>query len=142
MSPEDLEQISAVFEVGASFADQLAALALKPGTARRAPLLVRFLAKVEICADGHWRWRGATAGGNQRWDFGGPYGQMKVDGKNVYAHRMSLMLAGRPCPGPGYVPHHWCRVRLCVRPDYPHLEWLTREENTRLSNDCSGTTPF
>lgn len=134
------DQVRAIFEVAAARAPEFATPRVKPGRARQAPVLERFLAKLDIDPGGCWRWRGATAGGNRSWDRGGPYGIISIDGKNVYVHRLSLMLAGRPCPGDGYVPHHMCRVRLCA--NWDHLIWVTVEENTRLSNECSGEIPF
>jgi len=135
-----LHQVTAVFHVPTAFAEHLAAAPDEQSRAARAALLRRFLVKLDVDPGGCWRWRGATAGGNRPWDRGGPYGQMMIDGKHVYIHRLSLTLAGRPCPGPGYVPHHWCRVRLCG--NYDHLAWVTVEENTRLSNECSDVIPF
>ena len=97
--------------------------------------------KIEISSLlGCWLWRGATAGGNQTWDRGGPYGRMRVEGKLIYTHQLSLLLAGKPKPGDGYVPHHWCRRRLCANP--LHLEWLTSTENACLSNEVLAPAPF
>jgi uncharacterized UBP type Zn finger protein len=49
-----------------------------------------------------------------------------VDGKWVYAHRVSYEAANGPIPE-GLVIDHLCRVAACINPD--HLEAVTQREN-------------
>jgi hypothetical protein len=64
-------------------------------------------------------WAGSTS------DWG--YGQVRVKGKRVMAHRYAYEKKRGPIP-PGLDLDHLCRVRCCVNPD--HLEPVTRRENT------------
>lgn len=85
---------------------------------QRIPLEQRFWAKVkktEAC----WLW---TA-------FASPdgYGVVRVEGKNVRAHRMSWVMANGSIPDDLCVCHH-CDTPLCVRPE--HLFLGTNKENT------------
>lgn len=66
------------------------------------------------------------------WIWGGKpdgkgYGQHKVSGVFVMAHRFAHELLIGPIPD-GYEVDHLCRVRLCVRPE--HLEAVTPAVNT------------
>lgn len=56
------------------------------------------------------------------------YGQFKIHGRIVAAHRMSYELRVGPIP-PELVLDHLCRVRHCVAP--LHLEAVTNAENIR-----------
>ena len=77
----------------------------------------RFWRKVQK-SDGCWLWIGATIRG---------YGELSVDGRPVYAHRLSLEWAlGRPI-SPGMDACHTCDEALCVRPE--HLYEGTRKQN-------------
>ncbi len=67
-----------------------------------------------------WLWTASTNGNG--------YGQIWLDGKLRPAHRVSLLLAGRPVPTELHVDH-LCRTPLCVNP--AHLEAVTLAENTR-----------
>ena len=69
---------------------------------------------------GCWLWEGAQN------DEG--YGQMYVDGRLEYVHRLSYRLFKGPLPE-GWRPDHLCRVRCCGNPD--HLEGVTHGENIR-----------
>ena len=82
------------------------------------PVLERFWARVEQSGD-CWSWTGAKN------DQG--YGQIRVDGRIVYAHRFSYELHLGSIPS-GLQIDHLCRNRGCVRPD--HLEPVTSAENT------------
>lgn len=65
-----------------------------------------------------WTWQGGkTTQG---------YGELMVDGRMWYAHRLSLHLAGVQLPQDKVVDHK-CRNRACVRPD--HLELVTNRTN-------------
>jgi hypothetical protein len=69
---------------------------------------------------GCWVWRrGKTKAG---------YGQMYVDGKTVYAHRVYYEGYVADIP-PGLVIDHLCRNRACCNPD--HLEPVSFAENMR-----------
>lgn len=67
--------------------------------------------------DGCWQWAGATSNG---------YGTLWIDGKTVYAHRVSLALVGVEIPA-GMDVDHLCRNPRCVNPE--HLEVVTHREN-------------
>jgi len=56
------------------------------------------------------------------------YGQLSVDGKLQYAHRLWWLGHGREIP-PGYELDHLCRNTSCVRLD--HLEAVTHGDNIR-----------
>lgn len=67
-----------------------------------------------------WIWTGSPDGRG--------YGQIKVDGRFVMAHRFGYELLVGPIPTDLTIDH-LCMVKLCVRPT--HLEPVTGEENTR-----------
>lgn len=56
------------------------------------------------------------------------YGQFRVGGKTVYAHRFALERTGRPVPE-GMHTDHLCGRRCCVNP--AHLEIVTPQENVQ-----------
>lgn len=78
--------------------------------------LCRLLAKVDRSGD-CWEWMATL-------DRHG-YGTFYL-GRNVGAHRASLLLHGVAIPE-GLDVDHLCRNRACVRPD--HLEVVTRRDN-------------
>lgn len=71
--------------------------------------------------DGCWEWTGFAIG-----DFG--YGGFSLNGKNVYAHRLSYEIAHGHPPGKLCVLHH-CDNPRCVRPG--HLFLGTRVDNMK-----------
>lgn len=65
-----------------------------------------------------WEWQAAT--------FRGGYGCFYLDGRNLYAHRVSYEHFVGPIPV-GLTLDHLCRNRSCVNPN--HLEPVTQREN-------------
>ena len=80
----------------------------------------RFMAKVELAADGHWMWQGATSSE-------GRYGSFSVAGRTRPAHVAAWLLFRGPIPDSADDVDHLCRVTLCVNPD--HLEPKSHREN-------------
>lgn len=70
--------------------------------------------------DGCWPWTGAkiTSG----------YGSFSVDGEQVGAHRVALMLATNYLPSSSTMALHSCDTPSCANPW--HLRWGTAKENT------------
>ena len=85
-------------------------------------VLRRFLSKCIVDPQSGCRvWQNGTVG---KW-----YPAMYVEGRMVYAHRLSYELFVGPIPE-GHQVHHRCLNPLCVNPD--HLEATTAERNRRL----------
>ncbi len=64
-----------------------------------------------------WMWTGATVTAGH--GYGGRYGVLNVDGKNVLAHRLSYRLH---IEDPGrWVVGHKCNQPTCVRPEHLYL---------------------
>lgn len=85
----------------------------------------RFWAKVDqtnFC----WNWTGSKCKG---------YGQLRINKRNVYAHRFiyEAMLGRIP---DGYQIDHLCRNSACV--NVTHLEPVTKDENNRRGNSPAG----
>jgi hypothetical protein len=59
------------------------------------------------------------------------YGYLEIDGRRVYAHRVSYQLHVGPIPR-GWQVDHLCRKRACIEPG--HLETVTNRENTLRGN--------
>lgn len=59
------------------------------------------------------------------------YGYLTIDGRRVYAHRVSYQLHVGPIPR-GWQVDHLCRRRNCIQPG--HLEAVTNRENTLRGN--------
>lgn len=84
--------------------------------------LARFMSKVTPEPNtGCWLWVGQTTG-----ESNGNYGRLKVNGKNVPAHRVSWMLHVGPIPE-GMIVCHKCDTPLCANPS--HLFLGTTKEN-------------
>lgn len=66
-----------------------------------------------------WLWTGNLVRG---------YGQIKVDNKPLYTHRVAYELVVGPIPE-GLTLDHLCRTTVCCNP--AHLEPVTMEENLR-----------
>lgn len=102
---------------------------------RRGTPRERFLAKIEVQADGCWIWTASL-------DTHG-YGQF-YDGKKLRkAYRVAYELYVGPVPE-GLQLDHLCRVRRCVNPS--HLEPVTQAENLRRGalarTHCKHGHPF
>lgn len=70
--------------------------------------------------EGCWEWGASTKPEG--------YGQMNVNGRPAFAHRVSFEIANGPIPA-GMLVRHKCDNSLCVRPD--HLELGTQTDNMR-----------
>ena len=81
----------------------------------------RFEEKYRVQLNGCWVWTGSTNGGG--------YGELRIGGRKVYAHRFSVeSTTGRPIPV-GMQIDHLCRNHACVNP--VHLEIVSLKENVR-----------
>lgn len=79
-------------------------------------------------SSGCWPWTAGLMGGKPGTPVG-EYGAIRINGRNVLAHRMSWEAAnGRSIPA-GLTVDHLCKNKRCVNP--AHLEVVTRCENTR-----------
>lgn len=87
--------------------------------------LRRFLEKIDPPnADGCTLWTGA--------EIGGGYGQFKLRGRSVLAHRVAWTHENGPIPDDMDLDHSFakgCRSKLCV--NTAHLELVTPAENAR-----------
>jgi hypothetical protein len=73
-----------------------------------------------------WLWRGTQVRGG--------YGRVKVDGRQVLAHRLAYALTHGSIPD-GLVVHHECRTRLCVNP--AHLRACSQRENVHADGSLA-----
>lgn len=65
------------------------------------------------------------------WQDGRGYKKMRVNGRSLYVHRVTYVIANGPIPE-GLVLDHKCRQRSCCNPE--HLEPVTVRENTLRGN--------
>jgi hypothetical protein len=91
--------------------------------------VARFLLKVDIDPRGCWIWTG---------DIGrGGYGRLKVNGRNVAAHRFAYELFVGPIPEDrpqiDHVRDRGCTSRACVNP-WPARAGKRRERQCRRCN--------
>lgn len=86
------------------------------------PMPERFWAKVDK-TDTCWLWTGAKTGDG--------YGEIKVSGRMVPAHRLSWTMAGGTLIE-GMTLDHLCRTRACVNP--AHLDQVTNKVNILRGN--------
>ena len=81
---------------------------------------------IPITESGCWIWESTQSRG---------YGQFRVKGKYIYAHRVSYEMHVGPIPH-GLTLDHICRVKCCVNPH--HLEPCTMRVNLlRGNNVCA-----
>lgn len=91
---------------------------------RRGTVRERLLSRLIIDPEtGCLLWIGATAG------LG--YGQIMIDGRQQYVHRVMYEMFVAPIPA-GLTIDHLCRVRLCGNPG--HLEAVTQRVNILRSD--------
>lgn len=82
-------------------------------TPRNAVLPATFWDHVEksLEPDGCWEWSGARMGGTHR------YGQIRIKGKTIYAHRLSFEAHVAPLVEGQFVLHR-CDNPPCIRPEH------------------------
>lgn len=80
------------------------------------PLVVRFWSYVDK-SEGCWNWTGSKTSG---------YGNIRHEGRGLYAHRISYEFAHGPIPD-GMVIDHICHNPACVNP--AHLQAVTHRQN-------------
>lgn len=97
-------------------------LALMPRGRKVRDTMVRIMELVEIDYDlDCWYWRGEKLPSG--------YGQIFVDGRRQYPHRVTWQNANGPIPD-GFHIHHRCRQRSCCNPE--HLEPISASDHARL----------
>ena len=104
------------------------------------PLVIRrLLINTKIDKDGCWIYK--LTGGSDRKG----YRRIKVDGKFIYAHRLSYAAFCGPIPE-GLTVHHKCLIKQCINPE--HLEIMSLSDNSaegtsrRDKNNGNDEVPF
>lgn len=87
----------------------------------------RLIENILLSADGCWLW---TGGDNGR------YGQLYINGKKKYAHRLMFALSNPETDINGLEIDHRCRKPLCINPD--HLRMVTSAQNKENFDALSG----
>lgn len=82
---------------------------------------------------GCWIWTSPNVSGGS--DPSRRYGHMTINGKGVYAHRLSYEMHNGPIPS-GLTVDHLCKTTLCVNPT--HLEAVTLAENLKRGDGFGG----
>lgn len=116
-------------------AELLSFTALSPLTGRRAAIVAKILARVEISPEipkglktPCLLWTGADSGTGR----GGGYPRMKLDGGTVAVHIVMWIIEHGPIPPRKQIDHR-CSVRRCVNPD--HLQMVTHKKNQKLRDE-------
>ena len=78
------------------------------GIYKRKPPFLRFLEKIKINSDYCWEWTGSLKPQG--------YGEMSLNGKNIYAHRYSYEFFNNKKIQRGMCVDHICNNRKCVNP--------------------------
>lgn len=116
-------------------AELLSFSALSPLAGRRAAIVAKVLARVEISAEGGrgldtpcWLWTGPDSGSGR----GGGYPRMSLDGATVAVHITMWVIENGPVPPRKQIDHR-CSNRRCVNPD--HLQMVTHKKNQKLRDE-------
>lgn len=109
--------------------------ALTTLTGRRAAIVSKILARVEISAEipaglstPCWLWTGPDSGKGR----GGGYPRMSLDGATVAVHITMWVIENGPVPPRKQIDHR-CARRRCVNPD--HLQMVTHRKNQWLRDE-------
>lgn len=95
---------------------------------RRAAIVAKVMARVQIIPAGCWVWTGPDSGKGR----GGGYPRMSLDGATVAVHIAMWVVHNGPVP-PRKQIDHTCACRRCVNPD--HLQMVTHLKNQRLRDE-------
>jgi hypothetical protein len=116
-------------------AELLSFTALSPLTGRRAAIVEKILARVEISIEipvgldtPCWLWTGPDSGTGR----GGGYPRMSLDGATVAVHITMWVIENGPVPPRKQIDHR-CTNRRCVNPG--HLQMVTHRKNQRLRDE-------
>lgn len=100
-------------------------------------LLDKILAKCKETPSGCWEWQGARIRSG--------YGQVRVEGRAAYVHRVMYTLMCADIPA-GLTIDHLCRTRACCNPDHmdpvPPAVNASRAVHHRRSECVNGHTDW